>query len=128
DVRRALMIAIDREAVHRAVFGPGGDMNTYPQAYLVPDVWTPPDELPASVQETLVYDPVEARRILVNAGYPEGEEAFILKFIANSLSLDFIDMASMVKEYWADIGVTLTMETMEPTAYTRLLWGSGEAG
>ncbi|GAJ14714.1 unnamed protein product, partial [marine sediment metagenome] len=75
----------------------------------------------------MVYDPVEARRILVNAGYPEGEEAFILKFIANSLSLDFIDMASMVKEYWADIGVTLTMETMEPTAYTRLLWGSGEA-
>ena len=57
-----------------AGFGPGGDWNTYPIASIVPDVHTPINELPASAQELLVYDPVEAKRMLVDAGkYGEGQ-------------------------------------------------------
>jgi len=125
DVRRALMIATDREAINKAVFGPGGDWNTFPIASLVPDVYTPIDELPASTQELLVYDEAKAKRILIDAGYPDG---FSLKMILSAAVPVRIDIASMVKEYWEAIGVTLNMDVMEATAFTRLLWGSGAAG
>ena len=125
DVRRALMIATDRETINRAVYGPGGDWNTFPIASLVPAVYTPIDELPASAQELLVYDPVKAKDILVKAGYPDG---FSLKMILSSATLPYIDIAAMAKEYWAAIGVTLNMDVMEATAFTRMLWGSGAAG
>lgn len=125
DVRRALMIAVDREAINKAVWGPGGDWNAFPVASIVPDVWTPIDELPASAQETLVYDPVKAKQMLVKAGYPDG---FSLKMILNAAVAANIDIASMVKGYWAEVGVTLRLDTMEATAYTRLLWGKGSAG
>ena len=126
EVRRALSIAIDREAINEAVLGPGGVMYVHPVApSLVPDVATPFEELPASTQELYVYDPVKARQILVDAGYPEG---FSLKMLLSSTNLTGIDIASMAKENWEAIGVTLTIETMEPTAFTRLLWGAGTAG
>ncbi|GAJ08676.1 unnamed protein product, partial [marine sediment metagenome] len=125
DVRRALMIATDRETINRAVYGLGGDPNTFPIASLVPAVYTPIDELPASAQELLVYDQAKAKRILVDAGYPEG---FSLKMILSAATLPYIDIASMVKEHWAAIGVTLNLDIMEATAFTRLLWGSGAAG
>ncbi|GAJ24358.1 unnamed protein product, partial [marine sediment metagenome] len=70
--------------------------------------------------------PVKAAQMLDLAGYPPG--SISLEYIASSDDTEFIDMASMVKEYWAAVGVTLTLSTLEPTAYTRLLWGSGEAG
>ncbi|MBA7567169.1 Heme-binding protein A [subsurface metagenome] len=125
DVRRALMIATDRETINKAVYGPGGDWNTFPIASLVPDVYTPIDELPASARELLVYDPVKAKQMLADAGYPDG---FSLKMILSAANLSYIDVASMAKEHWAAIGVTLNLEILEATAFTRLLWGSGAAG
>ncbi|MBA7571373.1 hypothetical protein ES708_13135 [subsurface metagenome] len=63
---------------------------------------------------------MEARRILVNAGYPEGEEAFTLTCLLDAVDFDGIDMASMVMDYWAAIDVTLKLVQIEGPAYTSL--------
>jgi len=124
DVRRALTIAIDRENIVRAVFGEG-DLYAFPVSKGVADVFTPLDERPASIRELFVYDPVKAGQMLADAGYAEG---FRLKALLSTGAVEWIDIATMIKEYWAAIDVTLDLVTMEPAAYTRLLWASGAAG
>ncbi len=124
DVRRALIMAVDRETVNSAAWGPGGDHNTFPVGAGFPDAYTPFEELSAVTQEWLTYDPVEARRILALAGYPEGEEAFELTCLISTASPELEDMAAMVKAYWEVIDVTLILRTVEGPAYTAMTFGT----
>jgi len=124
DVRRALIMAVDRETVNSAAWGPGGDHNTFPVGEGFPDAYTPFDELPAVTQEWMTYDPVKARGILALAGYPEGEEAFELVCLLSSGEPEEEDIAAMVKAYWAEIDVTLTLRTVEGPAYTAMTFGT----
>ena len=124
DVRRALIMAVDRETVNRATWGPGGDWNTFPIGSDYPDAYTPFDELPLSTQEMLTYDPVEARHILALAGYPEGEEAFELTCLLSAGNVAEEDVASMIKAYWEAIDVTLTLRTVEGPVYTTMTYST----
>ena len=121
DVRRALTMAVDREAVLSAVWGPGGDYNTFPVGEDYPDAHTPFDELPLSVQEYLTYDPVEAARLLDLAGYP-APDRFTVTLLIDAGDLPFGDAGAMVAAYWAAVDVELILKTVEGPAYTAMTY------
>ncbi|MBA7590495.1 Heme-binding protein A [subsurface metagenome] len=113
EVRQALMIAIDRQAIVNAVYSEG-ETHAWPVSPTLADVYTPFDQLPASTQELLTYDPDSAKKMLIDAGYPEG---FEIELIYNTAAPYDIDIASMTEYYWDEIGVTATVSPLESVAY-----------
>ncbi|MDP4917519.1 MAG: peptide ABC transporter substrate-binding protein, partial [Haliea sp.] len=92
-VRRALSLAVDREAVTRNVLY--GSNNP---AYSI----TPPGTLGYQPPQLFSYDPAEARRLLAEAGYPEGAGWPGLELIYNT-SESHRKIAVALQQMWKDV-------------------------
>lgn len=118
EVRRAMMIALDLKAIARAVVG-FSDIWGWP-AGTTTAAYTPRDELPVRTRELYDYDPVKAKQILADEGYPDGfggVEITIPPYSAQT------EVATMIVAYWADIGVEATMKVMQEAALAALAPG-----
>ncbi|KIP53109.1 ABC transporter substrate-binding protein [Leucobacter komagatae] len=95
-VRRALSIAIDREALLESGFFGYGRVghSVFPEGY-----WAAP---PASVEYD--YDPDEARRLLAEAGAQA--LIFDLTIVADAQTTR---IAEILKDQWAEVGVTVNL-------------------
>lgn len=118
-VRRALMMAVDQEAIIDAVWG-------YGALYNFPVDWRDGssvlgdfDQLPESVRELYRYDPEMARRTLADAGYPDGFEIDIA-FTPAATAGTHGEIATMMAGYFDAIGVDLELKSMERTALSAL--------
>ncbi len=111
-VRRALVEAIDMDSLVRAVFQGGGK----PAASLVPpSLWGyDPDLTPYK------YDPGNAKRLLAEAGYPNG---FTIDLWAIPVVRAYMPngrrTAEMIQADWAKIGVTANIVTYEWGEYLK---------
>ena len=110
EVRRAVMIGTDLEAIRNAIYIEG-ELHCMPMGRGTPE-YTPFEELPESTKELFDYDPVEAQQMLADAGFPNGFECEMI------LSSQYIDLGSMLQEMWAKIGVTLQLTVLESAAVT----------
>lgn len=110
DVRRALMMGLDRQTIMEATVIEG-DIYGWPINGDFKSVYTPVSELPASTQEIFEYDQVRAKKILADAGYPDG---FTLKMI---LTAGQNDVASLIVDMWSEIGVVTDMQVLEDVAW-----------
>jgi peptide/nickel transport system substrate-binding protein len=101
-VRRALSLAIDREAIRDRIMGGASE----PTRNIVPPgFFGYVDELQADP-----YDPDEARRLLEEAGYGEG---FRLTLHGpNDRYINDARIAEAVAQFWTQIGVTTEVDTM----------------
>ncbi|RYH01020.1 ABC transporter substrate-binding protein [Salipiger sp. IMCC34102] len=96
-VRQALFRAIDYAGIEQAILGPYGTTrhipvpSSYDSAIPDPEGWT--------------YDPEEARRLLEEAGYPDGFEVTI-KTIAQTPR---VELATAVQAALADIGISASV-------------------
>ncbi|MCK4960965.1 MAG: hypothetical protein KAS19_00710, partial [Anaerolineales bacterium] len=124
EVRRALWIATDLEEIRDAVYMEG-DAKGYPVAKGSVG-WTPLEERSDSIKELYEYDPVKAKQMLADAGYPDG---FDFEITLKSGSPDWEDVATMLADMWSEIGVTVTLNSMEQAAWVSALfaysWGEG---
>ncbi|TNM36361.1 ABC transporter substrate-binding protein [Nocardioides albidus] len=93
-VRRALSVAIDREAVLKSGYF---DRGAVARGALPDDYWAAP---PESVEYP--YDPDEARQLLREAG----AEKLSFEMIANADSAT-VRVAEILKQQWAEVGVTV---------------------
>ncbi|HEX2853916.1 MAG TPA: peptide ABC transporter substrate-binding protein [Opitutaceae bacterium] len=103
-VRRALALAIDREAIARAVFS-GSQRAAFH--------FTPPDCGGYTARERLAFDPETARRLLAEAGFPGGKDlpSFPLQVLNDSNSPR---MAEALQATWLkELGVRITIEPYE---------------
>ena len=118
-VRRALMMAVDRKAINTAIYTEGDPNAWVVSSQVGTSVYTPFAQLPQDVQEDFTYNPVMAQQLLTAAGYSNG---FTLDMIVRSTasSSTWTDMATMVSGYWSKVGVTLNIHTMEDVAFTNL--------
>ena len=118
-VRQALTMAIDYEAIRDLYYGGDAETVMYPAAPVPEhrDVYVLLGELPESVRELYGYNPEKARQLLVEAGYPDGFKTEILTWTAYS------DILSIVKDYFADIGVDMKLDTKELGAWVGLSLG-----
>lgn len=117
-VRRALSLAIDRQAITEHLLADAGRpaalFPVFPGGY----GWS---EAAASVEAP--YDPERARRLLAEAGYDRG---FRLKLYAMPLpGFDWSrTLAEVIAHYWREVGVEVDLVSMEigaalPVLYSR---------
>ncbi|MBI2328363.1 MAG: ABC transporter substrate-binding protein [Chloroflexi bacterium] len=116
-VRQALMMAIDYKAMRDNLYLGEADIlkyPTYPVAEYA-DIYVPLEKQPEIVQKMFGYHPDEARQLLAAAGYPNG---FVTEVVA--WSTPQADELSVVKDYWAKIGVDLKIDIRDFVTYTKM--------
>jgi peptide/nickel transport system substrate-binding protein len=111
-VRQAMQKAIDIQSLAQSYYGglaqgkPMGIVGT--QGY-----YTPYDQWPADVKAGYTYDPAAAKKLLADAGYPNGFKATITTNNANDL-----DLLQILKSYLSEVGINLDIQAMDPVSYT----------
>ncbi len=117
NLKRALLHAIDREAIIESVMRGNGSLATGPispalQAYYNPNVRTYP------------YDPEGAVELLEASGWTRGDDGVMVKdgqrlaFVLDvGRNRDLEPISALVQDYWRDIGVDVSLNTLEWNAY-----------
>jgi peptide/nickel transport system substrate-binding protein len=113
-VRRALNMAVNKQEIVQSYYGGNAELFAYP---MHPD-WTgyyePLDNMPASVKELFIYNPEKAKKLLAEAGYPDG---FSFKVQVTSNSIDHMDLVPLVAGYLEKVGVKMEIQPMEYGAF-----------
>jgi peptide/nickel transport system substrate-binding protein len=108
-VRKALYQAIDVEAIRMQVMRG----LARPTAVMLPDPRG--NSVPASLERRLPYDPATARKLLAEAGYPNGF-GFTLN-CPNDRYINDEKICLAITAMWAKIGVKAKLETMPRAQY-----------
>ena len=111
EVRKALNIAINREEMNQVFYG--GEMAFMPVTHIFP----PSDY---GFKDSFVpypYEPEEAKRLLTEAGYPNGFKMEV-KFGASSVIPEVGDLTETVSNYWKAVGIQV-----DSVDETDSLWG-----
>jgi peptide/nickel transport system substrate-binding protein len=115
-VRKAMQMSIDLKTIAATYFN--GQVDGTPPGFIGTQGYgVPYEEWPQDVKDGYAYNPEGAKALLAEAGYPNG----IKCNLAISSSSD-LDLAQIVQSYFADIGIDMTIDVMEPTvfnSYTR---------
>ena len=72
------------------------------------------EKLPKEAQELYKYDPDKAKKMLADAGYPDGFETEF--YIASDVPRD-VGFASLLQDEWAKIGVKVNVVSQDYTTY-----------
>lgn len=114
NVRRALMIGTDIAAFNR-ILGVDIDMpiNFHPAYPGDPSVYTPIDKLPPELAELYKYDQAKAKKMLADAGYPNG---FKMEVVVES-DVMATERGALLAAQWAKIGVQVELNVQDNTGY-----------
>jgi peptide/nickel transport system substrate-binding protein len=111
-VRQAMNLAINKKEIIDSFYGGNAEMHTYPFPPSFKDVYTPLEKLPPAARELYTYNPEKAKKLLAEAGYPNG---FSFKAQIDNSSATGLDLGAIVVSYLAKIGVKLELEPMDST-------------
>ena len=114
DVRRALMIGTDFGTIRDLVYS-GGDLLGWPIPRGDPS-YTAIENLPASTKQLFTYDSAAAKKMIADAGFPNG---FKVTLSIQANDADQASIAALLVDQWSKIGVTLSIRVMDATAFTQ---------
>ena len=124
-VRRAVQLAVDREAMNQTL-SKGKGMYVTPGAWAGRDGWTMPQEelrrLPG-FRQPKDQDMAEARRLLAEAGYPQG---LSFDLIYNGGGSGPPRIAEVLSPQLRGIGITANLKPMESAAYNQVDLQTGD--
>jgi peptide/nickel transport system substrate-binding protein len=112
-VRKALNLAVNKQEIIKAYYGGNAELLAYPMHPTYTGYYEPLDQMPDAVKEIYTYNPAKAKKLLAEAGYPNG---FTFKVQMTSASVEG-DLVQMVAAYLARIGVKMEIQTLEYGAY-----------
>ena len=112
-VRRALNMAVNKAEIIKTYWGGQAEMLAFPMHPTWTGYYEPLSDMPESVKELFVYNPVKAKALLAEAGYPNG---FSFKTQTTSASVDN-DLLAMVAAYLAKVGVKMEIQVLEYPAF-----------
>src|SRR6266511_1125290 len=112
-VRRAISQAIDRQALIEAVWVRGEPTAAVPRG--LPEWSLPVDQFSAGAKYSQ-YDPKAARRLLAEAGFPNGFKTLL--YTTGGFGPDFLDAVQLVQRYLKDVGIEAELKLQEFGAYT----------
>lgn len=113
-VRRALNMAVNKQEIVSAYYNGNAELFAYPQHPEYEGYFEPLEKMPDSVKELFTYNPEKAKKLLTEAGYPNG---FTFKVMVCSCSPDHMDLLPLVAAYLEQVGVRLDIQPMEYAAF-----------
>jgi peptide/nickel transport system substrate-binding protein len=102
NVRKALLHALDRNAINKVLYDGGSILST---GLIGPGLPYYNNEI-----EALPYDLEKAKELLAQSAYPDG---FPITLTFSSGNLQELQLAVMVKDAWAKIGITIKMQQFD---------------
>ena len=105
-VRQAMQLAIDIEAINQSLYG--GLAYTTPMGIVGKGVlgfFVPFEEWPEDLKANYDYDPKRAKKLLAEAGYPDGFKTTLL--VDHRWDPEYIQVAL---DYWSKIGVDVEIK------------------
>ena len=115
-VRRALSMAVDRDAINKAFYDGEGEPVKVSLFHPGLGPWRP--EWDARYNELHAYNPEMARQLLAEAGYPDGITGYKWSLYFIDIAPEVLDIAESVVAMWKEVGVELEIEITE-----RSTWG-----
>jgi ABC-type transport system substrate-binding protein len=114
-VRMALQKAIDLPAIAKSHYSGAIDPSpsTLTATKYMKGWGFPYEEWPQALRDQYAYDPAAARKLLADAGYPNGFKTNVIADTDGDMVL-----LKIVKSYFADIGVDMEIRPMDPASYT----------
>ncbi|MCZ6854975.1 MAG: ABC transporter substrate-binding protein [Gammaproteobacteria bacterium] len=117
-VRRAINLAVNHQEIVDLFYDGHAELMAYPQHPGHGEYFQPLDEMPASVQELFSYNPEKARRLLAEAGYPDGFEFNVQVCTCSPTQMDLLPL---VKDYLSRVGVKFDIQPMEYAAFLSVM-------
>ncbi|UCB42709.1 MAG: ABC transporter substrate-binding protein [Dehalococcoidales bacterium] len=115
EVRQAIMLAIDQEAIRDQYWQGHAEINSWPVtptvAYM--DAYMPLEELPADVQALYGHDIEAAQALLEQTAYSEGFDCSVICWNTPAM----IDVLSMAQEMLMDININMELDIHDFTDY-----------
>jgi ABC-type transport system substrate-binding protein len=116
-VRKALQMAIDLSAIAKSYYG--GTCLPYPATLTSIDLkgwgW-PYDQWPQSLKDEYAYNPAAAKKLLADAGFPNGLKTNVVADNASDL-----DLLQIVKSYFIQVGVDMDIRLMDSASWAALV-------
>jgi len=109
-VRRALNMAVNKQEIIDQFYGGEAEMFNFPMHPEYVGYHKPLKEQPESVQELFKYDPAKAKKLLAEAGYPNG---FTFKMQVCSCSPTMMELMPLVAAYLQAVNVKMEIVPME---------------
>jgi peptide/nickel transport system substrate-binding protein len=116
-VRRALNMAVNKQEIIKAYYSGHAEMFVHPQHPDFAGYYEPLSAMPDSIKELYTYNPEKAKKLLAEAGYPNG---FSFKVQVSSNTQNH-DLVTLVGSYLAKVGVKMEMNLTEFGAYGRAM-------
>lgn len=124
NVRKALQMAIDRQAMAKSLYGgivdgtPCGPINPALGEYCYSY-----KDWPKELQEGYSYNPEKAKELLAAAGYPDGFKTNIV-----SSNIAAMDSLQVIKAQFMDIGVDMEVKLFDMATYTNIIMTAKHEG
>ncbi len=113
-VRRALNMAVNKQEIVKSYYGGNAELFGYPQHPDYIGYYEPLSAMPESIKELFAYNPDKAKKLLAEAGYPNG---FSFKVQVCSCNPDHMDLLPLVAAYLEKVGVKVQLQPMEYGAF-----------
>ncbi|MFC1948454.1 ABC transporter substrate-binding protein [Chloroflexota bacterium] len=117
-VRQALMMAIDYHSWKEYIYEGEAEILAFPITSENKQVYVPLEEMSEDVQALYSHNTDKARQLLAEAGYPEGFDMTMI--VINFFGVP--DTAAALKDMWAEIGVNMEMQVLEPGAFNSIIY------
>ena len=117
-VRKAMNMAIDRDAINESYYG--GYAYPTVQGWVgaaLGEMHTPFEERPADLQAEYAYNPQDAERLLDEAGYARGADGVRFKVTYDHRDVIDLGWVEIVAGYWKEIGVEVEITVMDTGAW-----------
>jgi peptide/nickel transport system substrate-binding protein len=113
-VRQALNMAINREALVKDYYKGHATLFAmpYPPTPAYSKIFTPLEQQSQEVQDLFTYNPTRAKKLLADAGYPNG-----FKTVIDCTQAD-VDFLSIIRENFLAINVDMQINPLEQTVNT----------
>ena len=113
-VRRALNMAINKQEIVSEFYGGNAELFAFPQHPDYIGYYEPLSAMPDSVKELFTYNPDKAKKLLAEAGYPNG---FSFKVQVTASNPTHSDLMPLIAAYLEKVGVKVEIQPMEYPAF-----------
>ncbi len=117
-VRRAINLAVHQQEIVDLFFGGNAELFAYPQHPSFKGYFEPLEAMPPSVRELFEYRPEKARRLIAEAGHPDG---FSFRTQVSTSDPMRMELAPLIASYLERVGVTMEIEVVEYAAHLSMM-------